>query len=142
MSAMHHNHKCSQESASSKTETSRRLLRLPSRDDVLLKAGKVCLLLEEWMIEQLGRTGAFLNVDLEAAVKETLKFRRQLRRILELRFAVGRDQEQCSHRGLVQVRRLALDHLNHHDPQTPHVHLVIVALPDDSTFHPQPKIIF
>lgn len=53
------------------------------------------------------------------------------------RDTVLRDEEECSERGLVEVRRLALAELDEEDADRPHVHTVVVRLAaDDFGRHP------
>ena len=85
------------------------------------------------MIEQLTGTGTFVDVNLEATIEETRQLLRQFGRLLELWFTIGCDQEECSYWCLIQVWRLTLDHLNDHDSQTPHIHLVAVTFPTNTT---------
>ena len=137
LSAVCHDRTCMRVNVKRQAATSRRFLWLPGCNDVLPKAYKVRLLLEERMIEQLISTCTFIHVDFETSVQEIRKILRQLWRILEFRLAVGCDEEQCSDGRLVQVWRFTFDHFNHHDSQTPHVHFVAVTLPTHSTFHAQ-----
>ena len=81
------------------------------------------------MLEQLGRRRPLRNVHLEAAVEEVLQLRRVVADVLHLRLAVGGDQVEGAQGRLVEVRRLAADHLDHHDAEAPDVNLVAVGLP-------------
>ena len=76
------------------------------------------------------RTIKWFKVALIACVPEVLEvnlryFSAHLVRVFELRRAVVSDETHCLHGTMVEVRGFPINHLNHHDPQRPHVNLCI-----------------
>ena len=66
---------------------------------------------EERMLEQFRRRRSLLCVNLERLGEVVCKHLREILRVGDLWRAVGGDEVECLERVLVQVRRLALDHL-------------------------------
>jgi hypothetical protein len=83
-------------------------------------------------LQQIMRTGTLLGVNLESEVEEVLEGGRQVVLLLDRRCAVGRDQIERAQRRLGQVRRLAFNHLDSHDAQTPDVDLATVLFACDN----------
>jgi hypothetical protein len=67
--------------------------------------------LEERMLEQFRRCRSFLCVNLERLGEVVCKHLREILRVGDLWRAVGGDEVECLERVLVQVGRLAFDHL-------------------------------
>ena len=83
------------------------------------------------MVQEFSGGGPLFGLRLETAVEKVLQLLRELALILDVGLAVGGDEVECAERRLVQVGRLALNHLDHHDAQRPDVHLVAVVLSED-----------
>ena len=83
---------------------------------------------EERMLQELAGRGALFHLDHEALVEKVEKERRQLVLALDGRLAVVGDQIERLDGTLVEVGRLALDHLDGHYAQAPYVHLGSVLL--------------
>eukprot|EP00047_Mylnosiga_fluctuans_P001701 m.221524 g.221524 ORF g.221524 m.221524 type:complete len:498 (+) comp10604_c0_seq1:1523-3016(+) len=94
-------------------------------------------LAQEGVLQELGCARAAVDVHLQALVQEILEDVGKILRVLQLGRAVGGNQIQRAEGILVEVRRLALDHLDRHDAQRPDVDLRAVLLPrDDLGGHP------
>ncbi len=83
------------------------------------------------MAQHLVGAWPLLHIHLQAFVQKILENRRQLISILDLRLPVCRDQIEGAQRILVEIGRLALDHLDGHDAQGPDIHFGPVVLPGD-----------
>ena len=82
------------------------------------------------MLEQFGGGRPLVDVDFETSVEEARQLGRQLRLVLHLRLAIGRNQVECTQWGLVQIWWFPVYHLDHHDAEAPDVNLVTVLLPE------------
>lgn len=82
--------------------------------------------------QKIVSTSPLVGVDLEREAQEVTEHWRQGMFLLDRRCAVGRDEPQCTEWTFIQVRRLALDHLDGHDTQRPDVNLSAVLLASDN----------
>jgi hypothetical protein len=78
------------------------------------------------------RTGALLRVHFESKVQEVFESGRQIVLLLDRRRAICRDQIERAQGRLGQVWRLALNHLDRHDTQTPDVDFAAVFFACDN----------
>lgn len=78
-----------------------------------------------------------LDIDTETDTEESLELLAQLLRLLQARCTIGGDKVESLQRLFVEVRWLALDHLDGHDTQRPNIDLgTILFLLDDFRRHP------
>ena len=89
------------------------------------------------MLQQIPRRAPALDFHAQTRAEKLLQRQGQLLRVLELRRAVGRDQEERFEGFFVEVGRFRLDQLDGHDAERPDVDFAAVfLLLDDFGRHP------
>lgn len=92
---------------------------------------------QKLMVHELVRRGSALHIHAQTNTQESLELLRQLLRLLQSWRAMRGDEVQRLERLFVEVRRLALDHLDGHDAQRPYVDLrAVLLLLNDFRSHP------
>ena len=93
--------------------------------------------LQKLMLQQLRRTRPTPNIDTQTHAQKRLQLLTQPFRPLQPRRPIRRNQPQRLQRLFIQIRRLAFNHFNRHDAETPHVDFgAVFLLLDDFGGHP------
>lgn len=72
-----------------------------------------------------------VRIDDKTSIEEIEQLPGQLLLALDLWFSDRGDEEERSHRALVQVWRLTFNHLDHHDTDAPDVNFVAVLFSEN-----------